>query len=72
MIECKLAMLMAERKLRIADVIRETGIPRGTLTRLYNETAVRVDLSDIDKLCEFFDCTTQDLLPHTKNEGEEE
>lgn len=64
MIQCKLALLMAEKKIRIADVVRDTGIPRGTLTRLYNETAVRVDLNDIDKLCAYFQCTTQDLLPY--------
>lgn len=64
MIECRLAVLMAQKKVRIADVIRDTGIPRGTLTRLYNETAIRVDLNDVDKLCGYFDCNTQDLLPY--------
>lgn len=71
MIECKLAVLMAEKKVRIADVIRDTGIPRGTLTRLYNETAIRVDLNDVDKLCAYFDCTTQDLLPYMPSDGQE-
>lgn len=39
MIKCHLARLMGERKLRIADVIRETGLSRNTVTLLYKETA---------------------------------
>ncbi|WP_413283727.1 helix-turn-helix domain-containing protein [Vibrio sp. MA40-2] len=29
------------------------GIKRGTVTRLYNETATRVDLEVIDNLCAY-------------------
>lgn len=45
---------MGERKLKIADVARATGLHRNTITLLYDETAVRVDLDAIDKLCELF------------------
>jgi putative transcriptional regulator len=44
---------MGERKLKIIDVARETGLHRNTVTLLYNETAARVDLEAIDKLCGF-------------------
>ena len=51
MIKCHLARLMGERKLRIADVILETGLSRNTVTLLYKEIAQKVDLEAIDKLC---------------------
>jgi len=54
MIRCHFARLLGERKLKISDVARETGINRGTLTRLYYETAERVELDVLDKLCDFF------------------
>lgn len=53
---------MGERKLKVTDVARETGLHRNTITLLYKETATRVDLEAIDKLCEFFDCDVKDLL----------
>ncbi|MCE9680508.1 helix-turn-helix transcriptional regulator [Shewanella sp. AS1] len=62
MIKCHLARLMGERKLRIADVIRETGLSRNTVTLLYKETAQKVDLEAIDKLCVLFNCQVGDLL----------
>lgn len=34
MVKCHLSRLMGERKLKVVDVARETGINRGTITRL--------------------------------------
>ena len=47
---------MGERKVRIADIARDTGLHRNTLTLLYKETATRVDIEAIDKLCAYFGC----------------
>ncbi len=64
MIRCHLARLMGEHKMRIADVIRETGLRRNTLTLLYKETAQKVDVLAVDKLCKLFNCKTSDLLEY--------
>lgn len=64
MIKCHLSKLMGERKLKIVDVARETGLHRNTVTLLYNETATRVDIETIDKLCEFFECNVSDLFEY--------
>jgi putative transcriptional regulator len=53
---------MGERKLKIADLARETGLHRNTITLLYNETASRVDLEAIDRLCDYFGVAVGDLL----------
>jgi putative transcriptional regulator len=62
MIKCYLSKIMGERRLKIADVAKDTGINRGTITRLYNETALRVDLEVIDQLCEYFDIKVENLF----------
>lgn len=62
MIRCHLGRLMGERKVRVADVARDTGLHRNTLTLLYRETATRVDIETIDALCRYFDCQVQDLF----------
>ena len=51
MVRCHLARLMGERKMKIVDVARETGLNRNTITLLYKETAQRIDLDALDKLC---------------------
>jgi putative transcriptional regulator len=64
-IRCHLSRLMGERKLKIIDVARETGLNRSTVTLLYKETTQRIELDAIDKLCELFDCNVADLLERT-------
>lgn len=67
MIRCHFARLLGERKLKISDVARDTGINRGTLTRLYYETAERVELVVLDKLCEYLGVDLPELLERKVN-----
>ena len=62
MIKCYLSIIMGEKRIKISDVAKATGINRGTLSRLYNETATRVDLEVIDKLCDYLDIKLDDLF----------
>jgi putative transcriptional regulator len=62
MIKCNLSRLLGEKKLKISDVARDTGINRGTITRLYQETAIRVDFDVLEKLCVYLKCDIGELL----------
>lgn len=64
MIKCHLSKLMGESKLSIADLARETGLHRNTITLLYKETATRIDLDAINSLCKFFNCKVDELLEY--------
>lgn len=62
MIKCHLSRLMGEKKLRVADVARDLGVHRNTITLLYDETATRIDLDTMNKLCNYLGCNVDDLL----------
>ncbi len=62
MIRCHLSRLMGEKRVRVSDVARETGINRNMIARLYYDRARRIELSDLDKLCAYFGCSVGDLL----------
>lgn len=68
MIRCHLSALMGRDKLRVSDVSRMTGLNRSTVTALYNDTATRIELPAIDKLCELFRCGTADLLEYVPHQ----
>lgn len=57
---------MGERKLKIADVARDIGVHRNTITLLYYEKAQKVDLDVLDKLCNYFHCSLSDILEYKK------
>lgn len=62
MIKCNLAELLGARKLKISDVVRDTGINRSTLTRLYHETTSRIDFETLEVLCKYLECEVGQLL----------
>lgn len=71
MINCKLSSLMGDRKiLKLSDVVHATGINRNTLTALYYDRAIRIELSVADRLCRYFNCTMNDLFEYSYNEDE--
>lgn len=69
MIRCHLSTLMGREKLRIADVSRRTGLNRSTVAALYRETATRVELPAIDRLCRLFGCEVGELLEFVDDES---
>ena len=53
---------MGEQKLKVADVARITGLHRHTVTALYKETAKKIDVEAIEKLCKLFNCSVGDMF----------
>ncbi|MCC5879060.1 MAG: helix-turn-helix transcriptional regulator [Idiomarina sp.] len=65
MIKSNLAVMLAERKMKMSDLSKATGINRGTIQRLYHDEAARIELDVMDKLCGFFECTPGDIFTYT-------
>jgi putative transcriptional regulator len=61
-LQSRLSRLMGEKRVRIIDVARATGISRNMLSKLYYDRAQRVDLADLAKLCEYLECSVGDLF----------
>lgn len=69
MIRCHLSRLMGERKLKIVDVARATGLHRNTVTLLYREEAARIELDAVNRLCQFFSCEVSDLFEYVPDDA---
>lgn len=68
MIKIHLSRLLGEHKQKIADVQRDTGLARNTISGLYKETTARIDLSTLDALCKHYGCAVGDLLEYVEDE----
>lgn len=62
----KLRELLAERKLSITQVSRDTGISRTTLTGIYYHKEKGIQLSTMNKLCNYLRVTPGDLFEEIK------
>lgn len=68
MILCNLPVLLAERRLKVADLIRMTGISKSTAHKIYNEQTSRIDFETMDKICEALSISVGDLYTYVPNE----
>ena len=69
MIKNNFPVILAEKRLRVADVVRATGMSKSTLHKLYNDESSRIDFNTINQLCEFLDVQVGDLFvyePYSK------
>lgn len=67
--KCHLSRILGEKRLKISTVVEDTGINRGTITRMFHEKAQRIELEVLDKLCCYLDCALSDILEPTFNRG---
>ncbi|GIO03022.1 hypothetical protein J5TS2_36900 [Brevibacillus halotolerans] len=66
MIKCNLAVLMAERGLKIVDVAKATGISKTTLGALFHNSGKGVQFETLSTLCDFLGVGVGDLLTKIK------
>ena len=65
---CMLSTILGSRRLKMADVVRGTGLGRVTVWSLYHDKATRVGFDVLAKLCAYLDCQPGDLLVYIPNE----
>ena len=71
MIVNHLPTLLAERRLKVADAVRATGVSKTTLHKIYNDQSSRIDFDTIDKLCEYLDVEVGDIFEYIRDDKEE-
>lgn len=64
MIKIHLSRIMGEKRLKIADVARMTGLHRNGITKLYNEETDGIKFDTLEKLCQALECDVSDLIEY--------
>lgn len=67
MIKSNLPVLLAQRRLKVADLIRMTGISKSTVHKIYNDQTTRIDFETIDKICEALDVQIGEIFEYVPN-----
>ena len=55
-------VILAKKRLKVADVARETGLSKSTLTALYYERSKNLTFETLQKVAAFLEVTIDDLL----------
>lgn len=68
MIKSNLPVLLAERRLKVADLIRMTNISKSTMHKIYNDQTTRIDFETIDRICEALSVQVGDIFVYVPND----
>jgi putative transcriptional regulator len=64
MVKINLAVLLAQKKWKITDLHKATGIRYMTLNDLFNEFSLSIKIEHIDKICDALGCAVGELIEH--------
>jgi DNA-binding Xre family transcriptional regulator len=70
--KCNLSTIMGKNRCCIEDVHKGTGLSRSTITELYHDRATRIDYTTIEKLCQYFRITVDELFTIEQKEEEKD
>jgi putative transcriptional regulator len=62
MIKNNLSKLLGERRMKMTELCRLTGLSKNTVFRMYHAEISNFNLDTIDKICKELKCNTQDLF----------
>ena len=66
MVICRLSALLGERRLKVADVVRDTGIARATVDRYYYDSVQSYDRDVLEKLCIYLKVDLPALIQYVR------
>ncbi len=65
MITNKLSEIAGRKRIKMSEIARMTDIGYSTIQRLYNNQVSRIEFDVLNKLCNYLECTPNDILEFT-------
>ena len=62
MIKNNLSKIMGEKRIKIYELEKLSGVSRSTITRLYYDKTNTISFNTMENLCKSLDCTLSDLF----------
>lgn len=65
MITNKLSEIAGRKRIKMSEIARMTDIGYSTIQRLYNNQVSRIEFDVLNKLCNYLECSPNDILEFT-------
>lgn len=59
-----LSKILGEKLLKVSDISAATGISKTTLTAIYYQRAINVQLSTLQKICDYLQVPLSELIEY--------
>lgn len=67
MIKIHLSKILGEKRMTQSELSRRTGIRMGTINAYYHEYIKRINVEDLDKICDVLECRIEELIEHIRD-----
>ncbi len=64
MIKIKVSDMLGKHKMTQASLARATKIRPATVSKLYYGESKRLDISQLNRICDFFNCEISDIIEY--------
>ena len=64
MIKNNLSRLLGERRMKMTELCKLTGLSKNTVFRIYHDKVSNFSLESVDKICNALNCNVQDIFEY--------
>lgn len=65
-IHCRLSTLLGERRIKMAELSRMTGVSKTTINAMYHDRVRKIDYGVLERICKALDCGLSDILEYVE------
>lgn len=67
-IHCRLSTLLGERRIKMAELSRMTGVSKTTINAMYHDRVRKIDYGVLERICKALDCGLSDILEYVEED----
>lgn len=68
-IQCKLSTILGERRIKMAELVRMTGVSKTTINAMYHDKVKKIDYGVLDRICTALECQVGDIIQFVPGDG---
>lgn len=67
-IHCRLSTLLGEKRIKMAELSRMTGVSKTTINAMYHDRVRKIDYGVVERICKVLECKLSDVLEYVEED----
>ena len=67
-IHCRLSTILGERRIKMAELVRMTGVSKTTINAMYHDKVKKIDYGVLERICKVLECSLADIVEYVPEE----
>ncbi|MCL2696081.1 MAG: helix-turn-helix transcriptional regulator [Clostridiales bacterium] len=67
-VHCKLSSILGGKRIKMAELVRMTGVSSATVNAMYHDRVKKIDYSVLNRICKALNCSVGELIIYVPDE----